>query len=181
MWVGLCTPVTFTNADANCKGISGIITQFSSNYAKNQNIYWYVKRNASSQERWRNIKKESQKRNRPIYIQTHLLRGALEILFDLSFHIILQYSLIYPHIRLSNLFYISLKKIIVFSYAWFYKFQLISNAHKSNTSIVYLLYININVNGIIQEFLFNFAPTFLDNHTKSGRGGLFRQHLKMCS
>ena len=60
-------------------------------------IYWNVKK--MPQERWRNIKKESQKRNRPIYIQTQLLRGALEILFDLSFHIILQYSLIYPHIK----------------------------------------------------------------------------------
>ena len=38
MWVGICTPFTFTNVDANCKGITGIITQFSSNYAKNQNI-----------------------------------------------------------------------------------------------------------------------------------------------
>ena len=73
------------------------------------------------------------------------------------------------------------KKCIIFSYVWFHKFQSISIAHKSNTSIVYLLYININVNGIFQEFLFNFAQTFLYNQTQSGIGGLFRQHLKMCS
>ena len=44
-------------------------------------IYWNVKK--MPQERWRNISKEIQERNRPIYIQTQLHQGALEILFDL--------------------------------------------------------------------------------------------------
>ena len=79
-------------------------------------IYWNVKK--MPQERWRNIKKEILERNRPIYIQTQLHQGALEILFDLSFHIILKYSLIYPHIKTSNILCYITKKDVSYSHMY---------------------------------------------------------------